>query len=415
MKYSICERLFFVGLFISILGCNNDDVDPAPEEPKPLFTLEVPVGFMVENDAEKWVWVNDKNNEIIFVAKVSSDSTYNIELPQDHKASDTYSLTVLHSYTHTQAVYLETFSKLEPGQFALPEYISRSGIGDFSLTVQNAPGIDLAVRGKDVALGVSYVYTSGSVTISVPLRKSPGSFFCLYQADKNESPKYRRVENATVGGSATVDFSEFVPMEIQKDITLEGAQYSTYNIMAVETGNNEIERSYYLLGYGPDNERPSPISLYFSSNIAEKAKTHISYVKDGRKYGYYVLGPEPPSSFKHIPATIEEVILGDNMITAVTTGTYSFASLSAMVPGASPANWSIYSPPEITVAAQLPKIPQELRTKYAQLRETFIFPSVFLVKYAPALPYNDILRNIMLQRTFLPAGVEEAMTISPAL
>jgi hypothetical protein len=412
MKY---ERLFFICLFISILACNNDDVKPTSEEPKPLFSLAVPVGFMVENDAEKWVWVNDKNNEIIFVAQVSGDSTYNIELPQEYKAGDTYSLTVLHSYKQTESIYLETFSKLEPGQFALPEYISQSGIGNFSLTVQNAPGIDLVVPGKDVGLGVSYVYATGSVTISVPLRKSPGSFFCLYQADKNESPKYKKVGNATVGGSATVDFSEFVPMEIQKDITLEGAQYSTYDIMAVETENNEIERSYYLLGYGPDNERPSPISLYFSSNIAEKAKTHISYVKDKRKYGYYVLGGEPPSSFKHISATIEEVTLEGNMITAVTTGTYSFASLSARaIMSGSSASWSIYCSPEPTVAARLPKIPQELRNKHALLRETFIFPSVFLVKYAPDLPYNDILRNIMLLRTFLPAQVDEAMTISPA-
>lgn len=390
-------RIFLLFIVLAIATSCSNEVEPE----LPDFLIEIKGEYL--RAEEGWVILSNPAGEVISTREIANNTTLTIEVPDGHQEGDVYSLTFLEHYVREDngkhEYFIDSYLALQPSHFQLENKNKvYTTIGTHSLVINNSPSTSsFGAFGLNVFYGYGSS-SSGTTNLFCALYAEPADTYYYFFENNDNTPRYKRDQEAHVNEILAIDFDDMIPMENETLLTMGAVDEASYQFFSFQEANYDWPfYMHYVQKIGSD---ASELPIYHPDfSLPEFAVTITSTTDDVTK-SYTSLGTSVPSVFKSMEAEISSFSISDDVISFASTGTFDhlraragneFTGLSDYF------RWVIDMPQELPLDYRIPAIPGEILSANPLLAAySFDFKDITIFDYASLDSYEDFIEKKLM-------------------
>jgi hypothetical protein len=367
-----------------------------------LFTFKIGASYL-SNLTAGWIFVTDDAGELISSQEMINGETITVETPEGFHSDKTFTFSRLEYYFDNYStgsykdIQFYSYTKISSDAFILDNGVitPRPAVGNHDLIVTGIPFAQYENRGVASldAQGIGYVGpTPSGAPIRASLFKSPAKVVYWMQDGGGFPIKYE-VPVAASGGSVTVDFSAFTPVDSYM-ISIPGSLYSTFYLSLVRTPGDYNNTVYGFSSQQPSN--PDRLTIFYPNlNPIEYIADLYYRTFEGYYYFYTVVGNQPPTVFKTLGAEPLSITSASNTIDIKATGDFQIAYANASDytetnNNSVSFNWNMFMNKDFISNIRVPFIPDNILKRYPDIASyKVVFDYVTVEKYSGVGSYKD--------------------------
>jgi hypothetical protein len=398
--------------FLIFQSCGDSENAIKPGGPS-IFTFDVADDYLDDLSHEGgWIFITNEDGTVLDDAQLINGQSIKLEAASSASSSDGSTITILriNSFDGTppeKFFDFQSFCKSAPDTYTLSRnqrVINVVGQSNIHVTDIPNPPYLATVLGPDIS------YTTKTIGIntadfSPQLSASPSNVTAVLFLDK-DTPKYKQLLDIEVNNTSSLAYStDWHDMEIKKNISFPGADYSYYSIQGVVDHDYDITYPMWSDSRS-SNANSSLLPIYYAQNLESEIITSVQFRSGNKVYNMGFTGSEPPDSFTKINGEINLFSQSvDGFVLNVTgaadvhrtTGDYFYENETEIVSCA----WDVYSPALPSTSFKTPEIPADLKERYPQLTGmVYVYSYPYLFDYSGITAYQNYLETKLKGENF---------------
>jgi hypothetical protein len=384
------------------------------------FKFTVVPSYFYEDEAAAYIFISDKDGNVLGTKKVAEDALLKFETPDDFNLGDTLVVNVFNK-TRLFNDYVEkqiySYTAMRAGTYLLKPTLffdDREPAGTHHIKI-NSEYLFVHISGEDV-IDFSSSEQENIFETDVLLAKNNSNVFASFQ-HSGQAPRFAELENLNTDQTTILAIDTLQSMDlglINADPSLTFYFNMTQGIR--EQNKYDLVWSEVLFGYDPNRDY-SKLNFYYPGSAYSSYVFSGYYATPTEANSFGILGAQPPSDFPELDVSLKIFSFSDSKLSVEITGDADIDIVSVYANKSYTANnvfqanqWRVYFDPKSPVSVILPELPPEVEEFSFPAAKNMEFLAVENTDYHSVGGYEDFLRLQLVESSAFDVQEYKAKT-----